>query len=141
MDSASQASQPNSLKKRYRNRCPLQFLLVKLKSTSGMGKIPSDFQAKNDVCLDFLAWVSQEQPAAARSSQQRSSSCQGIAPGRWPVAARSWPLAGCGLPMAACRWLMAAGRWRRAALLDGDRGSRDLSMCLNYFPGLVTSRA
>ena len=46
-------------------------LLVKLKNKSGMDKNPSVFQAKNDVCLDFLAWVSQEQPAAARSSQER----------------------------------------------------------------------
>ena len=38
---------------------------------SDLGKQPSVLQTKNDVCLDFLAWVSQEQPAAARSSQER----------------------------------------------------------------------
>ena len=99
MGSGSQASPPNSLKKRSRNQCHLQILLVKLKNKLGMDKIPSVSEAKNDVCLDFLAWVSQEQPAAARSSQERpaaanssslkrasaASSCQ-----EEPAAASSW---------------------------------------------------
>ena len=62
MDSGSQASPPFSLKKRGRNQCHLQILFVKLKKKSGMGKNRSVFQAKNDACLDFLRWASQEQP-------------------------------------------------------------------------------
>ena len=58
------------VKKESKSMSPSNYLR-KVEEKSDLGKIPSVFQAKNDVCLDFLAWVSQEQPAAARSVQRQ----------------------------------------------------------------------
>ena len=65
-----QFNQPISLEKRSRNQCHLQIILVKLKNKSGMSKIPSVVQAKND--QQAGSWLgsassSQERPEAART--------------------------------------------------------------------------